>query len=239
MASIIEAVEDIFQDGSALVKFAVYAVPIFFAYRLEVAGNPLYLPLGVLISIILLGFTTECISNVRNDKERVMPGYNIFRLFWRGIKALIAVLPYAIAAGMAAFFTMAFVIKNIITLDAAGIVGAIFIYLLTYGIAAAVVMTAYFLYARRFKISDAYNLKLLSDAFADVFVGLIFFSLKMILLDIVIGGSITYLFWVFADITNNVYIYFLCMMVVFKAAVTGDYFAQMSYEAIEVKENEQ
>ncbi|MDR1327647.1 MAG: DUF4013 domain-containing protein, partial [Heliobacteriaceae bacterium] len=139
MASIIEAVEDVFQDSMAIVKFAVYAVPVFFTYRLYLDKNPLCFLLEIVISLLLLGFMTECVSNVRNGNDKVMPGYNILKLFWLGIKALIAVLPYAIAAGAAAFFAMAFVVKNIITLDAAGIAGTILIYLLTYGIAAAAV----------------------------------------------------------------------------------------------------
>lgn len=255
MASIIEAVEDIFQDGSALVKFAVYAAPIFLNYHLYMTKNPLYWPLNILISIIMLGFTTECVSNARNGKEKVMPGYNIFKLFWHGIKALIAMLPYIIAFGAAAFFAFEYVLKNIITVNAAGITWIIITVLFTYGIATAAVMTAYFLYARRFRILDAYNLKTLSDAFGDVFVGLILFIIKMALLNVVIIGSVTYLFvlftgmtnnydvlqnlyLIFADLTkNNLYLYFLSMMAVFQAAITGDYYAQLSYEAIEVKEN--
>ena len=115
----------------------------------------------------------------------------------------------------------------------------VLIYLIIYGIVASAVMTAYFMYARRFRIADAFNLKILSDSFGDVFAGLIFFVLKKLLLDIAVIGTVTYLFWIFADLTHVLYIYFLCMYSVFSTAVTGDYYAQMSYEAIEVRENDQ
>ena len=62
MASIIEAVEDIFQDNSALFKIAVYAVPVFFTYRFYEAKNPLAIPLGLVVSLLLLGFMSLSIS---------------------------------------------------------------------------------------------------------------------------------------------------------------------------------
>ena len=55
MASIIEAVEDIFQDGSALVKFAVYGAPLFFTNNFQASAAGLQVCLAAMsMNLVIL-----------------------------------------------------------------------------------------------------------------------------------------------------------------------------------------
>ena len=93
MASIIDAFEESFHDNHALTKFIIFAIPVYYCVDLYSKNDDAFWFVSALVFILLFGFMLKCTSNVRNGKNYVMPSFNIFSMFWSGIKGLVAIGP--------------------------------------------------------------------------------------------------------------------------------------------------
>ena len=95
MASIKDAFEESFHDNNATLKYIIFAIPLYYCLDKYLNGtNPaLFWGLTFLLYLFYFGFLLECTANVRNSKERVLPSFNIFRIFWAGIKGAVALGP--------------------------------------------------------------------------------------------------------------------------------------------------
>ena len=88
------------------------------------------------------------------------------------------------------------------------------------------------LYAKSQKITDAYNLKIISDSCIDILIQVIWMSLQLALLNAIIIGTVTYLFWLFLGLQNPILIFIWAMTALLNAAITGNYLGQLNYEAL-------
>lgn len=236
MASIKDAVEEGFQDNLAVLKYIIFAAPVFYCIYLyyEAVESKIFTGFWWMTAVtflLLFGFLIKCTTNVRNGKDHVLPSFNIFNLFWSGLKGLIALGPsIAVNCFVANFInsqiTPFFPDPNVAGVFQ-GIVWAIFI---------SIILTGYMLYSKKFKISDAYDFKTISNSCMDILIRVLFFIPQLIVFNALIIGAVTYVFWVFFGIPNTFCTYFWCMALVFNVAVIGNYMAQVDYEAIEAKE---
>ena len=86
MASIKDAFEESFQDNHAIIKYILFAIPVYYCVHLysnatkgDLTG--FWWMFGVTY-LLLFGFLIKCTTNVRNGKDHVLPSFNIFALFW-------------------------------------------------------------------------------------------------------------------------------------------------------------
>ena len=228
MASIKDAFEESMQDQHAIWKYAIFAIPVYFCVQLYLDGAwGGFWTLAIPTYFLLFGFLAECTANVRNGKDSVLPSFNIFKLFWGGIKGTVALGPsIAINCFLASYIAGLlpnFLVEPKTCAIFQGIVWALF---------GAVILTGYLCYAKSFKILDAYNFKVISESCVDILVAV---SIANALLLV----PVSYLIWIFLGIPHPVAIYYWCAVGIFNLAMCGHYLAQVDYEAIGTRENEQ
>lgn len=228
MASIKDAFEEAMQDSNAIWKYIIFAVPVYFCVQLYLDGAwGGFWTLVVPTYFLMFGFLAECTANVRNGKDAVLPSFNVFKLFWAGIKGTVALGP-SIAlncwlASLIANLLPNFLIEPKTCAIFQGIVWALF---------GAVILTGYLCYAKSFKILDAYNFKLISEACVDILVAVLFMLPQVAIANALLLVPVTYLIWVFLGIPHPVAIYYWCTVGVFNLAMCGHYLAQVDYETI-------
>lgn len=228
MASIKDAFEEAMQDSNAIWKYIIFAVPVYFCVQLYLDGAwGGFWTLAVPTYFLMFGFLAECTANVRNGKDAVLPSFNVFKLFWAGIKGTVALGP-SIAlncwlASLIANLLPNFLIEPKTCAIFQGIVWALF---------GAVILTGYLCYAKSFKILDAYNFKLISEACVDILVAVLFMLPQVAIANALLLVPVTYLIWVFLGIPHPVAIYYWCTVGVFNLAMCGHYLAQVDYETI-------
>lgn len=231
MASIKDAVEESFSDNHAFIKYFLYAIPVYITYWLYDSGNFgfIFLIFSVFTFLMLLGILVICTTNVRHNKNQILPGLNIFRILKEAIHCLIAIIPAIIInIGLATFITSKF------SLPSAGfdkgfkiIIWCVFI---------SVIFTTYLLFIKDKKIKDAYNIKAISDFGSDIMVAVIFMIPLVLIVDVIFVGSITYVFWIFFGVPNPVLTFIWSMFLIQNIAVIGNYLAQIAMENIEIKQ---
>ena len=234
MASMKDAVEDSFQENSSIIKYIIYAIPLFLIIYYADFESLVYQILAVLTVLLLFGFMLTCTYNVRKGNNVVLPSFNIFAVMWRGLKGLVALIPMGLIAYFASIALTGVINQNVADEGIAGVACNII-----YCIFASLTFTSYLLYSHRFKILDAYNVKTLFKYCIDILLAFFFMLILLALVDVIIVVPITYVIWLFMGLPNPVAIFFWCVVGVLNLALAGDYLAQISYEKIEVKENEE
>ncbi len=233
MASVKDAVEESLQDNNAIIKYIVFTIPLFYTVTLMLQGNNsgLFFTVLVLTFLLLFGFMLKCTYNVRNGNICVLPSFNIFSIFWDGIKGSIALAPLSIVS----FIIYGAVTKFISPYMPDGNFSNIF-----NGIIAALCVsfafTGYLLYTKKFSIFDAYNIKAITKYCADVMIAMFFMAIQIVIVNAIILIPVTYIIWLFFGIPNPVAIYFWSMVGILNLAIMGHYLAQIHYEIIETDE---
>ena len=231
MASIKDSVEEAFQDNNSLLKFILFAIPLFIIVNYSQENIPGYNLWVILTSLLLFGFMLYCTYNVRAGESQVLPSFNIFSILLTGLKGIIALAPMAIVS----IFLSKFIVNILTTYIPDESVVKVFSYIV-YGICGSFVYTSYLLYATKFKIMDAYNIKSIFAYCVDVLVAILFMVIQVILVDAIMIAPVTYIIWLFFGIPHPVAIFFWSIIFIYTLAIVGHYLAQISYEIIEVKE---
>ena len=232
MASIKDAVEESITDDFSFIKYILYAIPVFICYLLFKQGNMgWFYFLGVLTLIMLITILIQCIYNVRNGHNHVLPTFNIFTFGVSAFKAIFAVGPLiGLSLWLGSLITS---IQIPIPIPNMQLIYAIIVWL----IIGSIVVTSLILYAKTQKIKDAYDFALISNTCIDILIAIIFYIPQLILVNGIIVGIIAYLFGVFFTLENPVFIFLCCMALVINVAITGNYFAQIDYELVPRDEN--
>ncbi len=232
MASIKDALEESITDDKAFIKYLLFAIPVFISYELFTKGNMgMFCFVGFLTAIILLGLLVECIHNVRNGNNHVLPTFNIFTFGYTILKTVISVAPML---GIGLFVGKILTgIQIPIPVPNVQLVYTIIVWL----IIGAIVISSLIIFAKTQKVKDAYNLKLISDTCIDILVAIIFFIPQLILLNGLILGAVAYLFTIFWEINCALFVFICCIALVQNIVITGNYLAQIDYEIIARDEN--
>lgn len=234
MASIVDAFRESYEDENSIIKFILYSIPLYFCVDMLMKGNTTgYNILMPLVSVLLFGFLLKCTYNVRTGQDKVLPSFNFLGVFWTGLKGIIALAPllfisYGLTIGFCALLAKYIPDEGLYKI-LAWIIGLV---------CTSIPYTGYMIYAKRFKISDAYNFKLISDTCSDVLFALIFMIPKLLLVNLIVFVPATYVFWLFFGIPHPIATYYWCLATIFVIAVTGHYLAQVAYEAIPSNDDE-
>src|SRR5574344_1131232 len=238
MASIKDAVEESFLGGTTYIKYALWGGLVYFTYQLYIKSpmSTEFIVAAAFTYLILTGFLLETTYNVQQGDSKMLPSFNVFGILWQGLKGLVALGPAIVVNVLLAAFVNKWIINFMVTqgLDAATVTKVSSA--VVYGLFGSFILTAYLLYVRKFKISDAYDFSLISKYCMDILIAVIFYLFFLAIANFIVVGTITYLFAVLIGIPNPVCTYFWCMAVIWNLAITGHYMAQINYETIEVKE---
>ena len=234
MASIKDAFEESFHANNATLKYIIFAIPLYYCLDKYLNGtNPaLFWGLTFLLYLFYFGFLLECTANVRNSKERVLPSFNIFKTIWAGFKGSVALGPSIAINSILAAIVYKFAanyVNDPTTLN-------VYKFLIS-GLFSSFILTGYLCYAKEFKISDAYNLKVIYNTSVDVFIAVLFMIPQIWLANAILIAPVTYIIWIFFGIPHPIATFYWCMVFVFNLALCGHYLAQIGYEAIGTKEN--
>ena len=226
MASILDSFRETFSDRWSFFKIIVFAIPIYFAYDQYLKATTDYSNVFWILTItsfFLFGFFVKSVSNVVNERDSVMPSLNPFMMALSTIKTLIAIGPIsAISIALGNYFTS--IINIIPWLDTT-------LKVIVWLIVASVCLTSLLMYVKRERIADAYNLKILSEKAGDLLLGLVFYVLQLIVINVPTTGFLGYTLAVLFGVGTILYI-FLGYAIVFNIIVFGHYLSQLRYEVI-------
>ena len=239
MASIKDAVEECIRDNNSIIKFIVYAIPLFLCTQAIMSGNKpnsgLLLTGIILTSILTLGYMLKCTMNVADDKTMtVLPSFNVFEIFFIGLKGAIVLAPIAILSRLIGAFCVGLLANaplppNLIMIFS-WIIWIIF---------GSFVYTGYLMYTRRGKVADAYNISAISKYCVDILIAVIFMKIFIAIVDLILILPVGYILWLFFGLVHPVSVFFLCIVAIFNISVMGHYFAQVAYEVIAIDEEKQ
>ncbi len=230
MASIRDALEESLNEPHSILKFIIFTLPVFgamYCYMNKMQNSIWFYILAFLSVIVIIGTMARCANNVMNYRDNTLPTFNIFVMFFDAIRAIIALIPALAINGGIAWF----VINKLVPMISVDFVAKGVTYI-TYGVCLAIIMTVFMLFCKKFSFFNVFDVKAISDSCMDVLIQLIWMAIQIAVIDAVIAGSLTYLFWLFIGLENVVMYFVWCMTVVFNAALVGNYLGQLNYEAL-------
>ena len=234
MASIKDSLEETVQDVNATLKFLIFAIPLFYTILLATSSRqPSFYPYLLTVTILLMfGFMLKCTYNLRRGEPRILPGFNVFDIVFTGLKGAIALAPLIIVAVLVAT-TLNGILSKILNAEAHKITTYV-----VNVICASFAATGYLLYAKSFKIFDAYNVGQITKHCADVILAVFFMFLQLAIIDTLLVAPVTYVIWLFFGLPHPLALFFWCMVGVLNFAMSGHYLAQVDYEIIELNKDE-
>ena len=224
MASIIDSFRETFSDHLSLLKISILSIPVFYSYQIYVQTKKdftAFLWWAAVTLFFLFGFLIQVTNNVLNEKDSVLPPLNPLKLAFSAFKGIIAVGPYAwISCALANYICSSI---NIISwLDTT-------LKVIIWFVVAAIITTAFLMFATKEKITNAYNIKLLFDKAGDLLTILIVFILQLLVINLPTTAFIGYTLFILFGI-GPIFDFFWALVLVFNIAVTGHYMAQVHYE---------
>lgn len=231
MASIKDALEEVAQDNLSALKCILLAIPLFYSINIfydSKSDFSAFYWMGGITFVLLFGFMLKCTSNVKNEEYHVLPSFNIFGLLGSGLKGLIALGPVIAVCSWLGMLGIE-QINNYFPEPNTALVFKIIMWL----VLGSIILTGYMLYSKNFKISDAYNLKVISQSSMDIMIRIIFMLPGIAIINGLIVGFVTYVLWVFLGIPNPICTFFWCVAGVYNIAIIGHYIAQVDFESIE------
>lgn len=224
MASIIDAFRETFSDNLSFFKLAVFTAPVYYSYQLYLQSKNdfslFYLVAGLTL-FFLSGFLIKTTNNIINERDRVLPSLNPFKLAFCTVKGILAIVPVAAICCALAYYICSFI--NIIPWFDIALKYAIWI------VVTSIIVTSFLMFSAKERILDAYNIKAIFEKAGDLIVVLIIFILQIVLINLPTTGFVIYAMIILfgQGAMLNVFIAFA---IVFNLAVTGHYLGQAYYE---------
>ncbi len=237
MASIKDALEESTNEPNSILKFIIFTLPVFGAtccYMNKMQNSIWFYILAFLSGVVILGTMARCANNVMNYRDFTLPTFNVFTMFFDAIRAFIALIPaLAINGGI-----VWYIVTKICPMISVTWMSQAIMYV-TYFVCGSIVLTVFMLFCKKFSFMNVFDVKAISDSCIDVLIQTIWLTVLLVILNGVIVGSITYLFWLFIGIENVVMYFVWCMAAVFNAAIIGNYLGQLNYEALHQAEEKE
>ena len=227
MSSIVEAAEEVVQEKNGVLKCILYAIPIFISYVLyRIDLLPPFYAMTILTTIMLLTVTKIIFNNVRSSKDYVHPRCGILGFIFEAIKLTFITLPiFAICSTIGYFLIQ---IQIPIFWEHAQLIYTIVVWSLL----GSIVLSSIMFYSRNNRFSDAYNFKEIFHYCADILVTVIFGLPRLVLLNLVTLGVVTYIFYFFFQLDNYFYAFLCCVAASLNVAILAHFLAQVDYETV-------
>ena len=234
MASIIDYCNETFSEHFAVLKFLVYAAPVYFVTNMFLVGDTKNFNFwAVALAVLFMGVLATGINNVRLNRTEILT-FNIKRLFIAIVKGLVVVLPL----GFVFYYLGSFII-SLIKLPKEVPHGDLIVNIVIWVILASILLTSFLSFSKYIRIKDGYNFKAMLESCMDVFVSILFFSPQLLIANVIFVGPVWCLFKFFNWPLNHwAFVAFCCLVFVINISILSNYFAQLGYEHIRGKDGE-
>ena len=232
MASILDSFRETFNDKFGFFKILIFAIPLYYFYTEYLKGAAAFYSCMFFIYItafFLFGFFVQITNAVMNEEDWVMPALNPLKIGFSSIKGIIALLPStAISVGIGLYVTQ--FINTIPWLDTT-------LKTIIWIVVASVILTSFLMFAKEENILRAFNLKKLSEKSGDAILGIVFFLLQLLIMNIPTSGFIGYAIYMIFGF-GPVLSFFIAYAIIFNLVASGHYLAQLDYEIIGYDDNQ-
>lgn len=230
MASMKDAFDECTNEPGVIWKYVWFSLPVFgavYLYMEEIMGFWFWV-CAILGLINIIGTMTRVANNCMNFRETTMPTYNPFTMLFDFIRTSIALLPaIALNGGITWYLTTSIYPQYIAVEPVAK--GVTYV---TYGLCAAILLTVFMLFAKRFRFSDPFDIQAISNSCIDVLIHTIWMLVQLVFVNAFTIGLVTYLFYVFIGMGNFLMWFVWAMGAIFNAALIGNYLGQLNHEAL-------
>lgn len=234
MASLIDAFNDAICDRLALIKFIIYAIPVFVTANCFL-GKQWYLFYFCcfLTAIFLTGLMSVAINNIISNKSEILT-FNIAQIAYTIFLLLLALAPTA-----SVLFFIGYCIVTYVKLPFDIPYLPIIFKSLIWCIIASVFLTAYLSFSKKCSIKAAFNFKVIFESCIDLFINLLFLTPQILILNGILIGAVWYLFFYFKlPLTNPIFLYYCSIVIILNISIMAGYLAQAAYELIKGEDEE-
>jgi len=229
MASIFEAYDSTMKEAFTGLKVFIWAIPL----AIALSGQSLYNSfVGVIVSVMLLGFFVTIAHNVSTRNPHIVPGLNFVEMIFNAALALVCVIPYSVIGGLIFWASTLIQLPDTVGNNTLHVLAGLF--------GLAFPMTALAIFIRRLNFLEAFNIKKYAQGFMEIFLSMSFFiTVKIAIVTAIIVGFLYYLFSLFVGFDNSFWTYLLSLLYVFYVLIGANYLAQISEEVYTFSENEE
>ncbi len=232
MASIKDAYQSTIGESFTGLKLILWSIPLFWFRELIMADKPnlaLISTLGVAFLIFIYGFLIEISYNTIAKNPEIVPGANFLSMGFNGFLGIIATGIYIAICYFGANFACRFVKTGEAALD---MTIEIMIWFLFLGFAFA----GYIIFIRRLNVFEAYNPVKFIKAYPEAFLSGAYLIVKLVLINALVVGFISYLFWLFLGFDNYLIKFIWCITIMYNLTISANYLAQLSEEIFAFEE---
>ncbi len=226
MASVVDSFKESFSDRLSFLKFIVLTIPVYYSYQVYMQSKgdlTGFFWLAGIVLFFLFGFLIKVTNNVSNEKTYVLPSLNPVYLASSAFKGIVAVGPICLVSVLLANYLCS-IINIIPWLD-------ITLRVLIWGITASIIITPFLMFAFKENIADSFNIKVFAEKAGDLIFIILFFIIKLLVINIVTVGFIGYTLLILFGY-GPIFDFFVSLALVFNIAVIGHYLGQVYCETI-------
>lgn len=228
MASIIDSFSEALNDRLALLKFVIYAIPVYIVANQFMLGKMAYVQIwGGIAALIYIALLTQAINNVRMSRTEILT-LNPLKLLKALVKALLVLVPHVLVFGYVGYLANEILVFNV------GVPHFnLILHIIIWAILGSIVLTSYLSFAKYLRVSQGYNYKAIAEACVDVFISLLFYSPQLLLALAILIAPIWYILSILHISLNHWSFVVYCSIVfVIFISIMANYFAQSAYEQI-------
>lgn len=228
MASVVDAFSEALSEDYSYLKFVVYAIPVYIVANLFLIGKMGHLMFwGAIVGLLVLGLLTLGIHNVRRNRKEILTS-NPLMLIKATFLALIVLIPQ--------IFIYTYIGKILTTkiplpdnIPHFSLIYSIIVWAVLFSL----IFTSYLSFAKYLRLTQAFNLKRITESCVDILLNLIFFIPQLAIANLVIVGPVAYVF-AFLNIpfTNWGFVAYCSIAFIINISIIANYFAQIAFEYI-------
>ncbi len=232
MASIKDAYQSTIGESFTGLKLILWAIPLFWFREWILAAKPnvaLLSTVGAVFLVLITGFLVEISYNTIAKNAEIVPGANFLSMGFNGFLGLLATGIYALICYFGANFACGFVKTGDDALDMTCEIMIWFIFLGFW-------FAGYIIFVRRLNVFEAYNPVKFLKAYPEAFVSGAYMIVKLFIINAIVIGFISYLFWLFLGFDNYLIKYIWCVTIMYNLVIGANYLAQLSEEIFSFEE---
>ena len=232
MASIKDAYQSTIGESFTGLKLILWAIPLFWFREWILAEKPntaLIATVGAAFVILITGFLVEISYNTIAKNSEIVPGANFLSMAFNGFLGILATGIYALICYFGANFACSFVKTGDAAIDMTCNIMIWFIFL-------GFFFASYIIFVRRLNVFEAYNPVKFLKAYPEAFLSGAYMIIKLAIMNAIVIGFISYLFWLFLGFDNYLIKYIWCITIMYNLVIGANYLAQLSEEIFAFEE---
>jgi len=229
MASLIDSLRNVIGDSAPFVKIFFVAVFLFISYDIwGINTVPIVFKFSIwaVTFLYFLGYVLITIHNTIQASNVFMPNcFDFIQVFSASFSAISALSPVCVLS----YFAFNVLVKNLTFEPIVNNIITTFVMLIIFSILAV----QFLMFARQFKLSDAYNLKKIFKFSGDILAQTIPLTFLIAIFTALVGGSVGYIIYTLFGV-GQILNYYIAAYIVFAIMVIIQYYVQLYFEYIEL-----